>query len=64
MAAADSPSIGLDHPTVNPYPNAATSPSGRSEVCQCHDCDFRVELEGEVPPTCPNCDGALRRVEV
>ena len=61
MAASHSPPIGFDHPTVNPYPNA-TATDGRSEGCACHDCDYAVEIDADLPPKCPACGGALTRI--
>lgn len=61
MAASDSPSIGLRHPTANPSPSG-TSTHGRSEQCECNDCEYAVEVGDELPSTCPKCGGALTLV--
>ena len=61
MAASNSPPIGFDHPTVDPSPNAAAT-DGRSGDCECHDCDYAVEIDPDLPPKCPACGGALTRV--
>ena len=60
MAASDSPPIGLSHPTVNPNPSEVGR--GRSERCECIDCGYTVETTDDLPPTCPDCGGALTLV--
>lgn len=61
MAATDSPPIGLDHATANPHPDPAPSARGRSERCECNDCDYTVPVDEGLPSKCPECDGALVR---
>lgn len=60
MAASDSPPIGFDHPTVDPHPNAIAA-DGDSDGCECHDCDYTVEVDADLPSKCPACGGALTR---
>ncbi|UPV99890.1 hydrogenase maturation nickel metallochaperone HypA [Halorussus gelatinilyticus] len=59
MAVSDSPPIGLRHLTVNPDPSGTTSPQDRSGTCECNDCSYTVETDDDLPPKCPDCDGAL-----
>lgn len=61
MATSDSPPIGLSHPTANPSPSG-TSAHRRSERCECHDCEYTVAVDDELPATCPKCGGALTLV--
>lgn len=60
MAATDSPPIGLSHPTVNPNPSEAGQRG--AERCRCTDCGYTVETGEDLPPTCPECGGALTLV--
>lgn len=62
MAASDSPPIGLSHPTVNPNSKTTASTQGQTDDCMCNDCDYTVTVDADLPPTCPNCGGALLRV--
>lgn len=62
MATCDAPPVGLAHPTVAPSANAASSAQGRPDECACSDCEYTVEIDGDLPPKCPDCDGALTRV--
>jgi rubrerythrin len=61
MATSDPPPIGLDHPTANPHAATVPADRGQSDTCVCRDCGYTVEIDAEVPPTCPQCDGALTR---
>lgn len=61
MATSDAPPIGLAHPTVTPSPSVAPSTHGRSDECTCADCEYTVEIDGDLPPKCPDCGGALTR---
>jgi hypothetical protein len=61
MAASDVPSLGLRHPTADPSPDDP-GPNGRSGRCECHDCDYTVEIADGLPQKCPYCGGALTRV--
>lgn len=61
MATSDAPPIGFAHPTVTPS-NGTSSASGQSDECACVDCGYTVEIDAGVPPTCPDCGGALTRV--
>ena len=60
MAASRSPPIGFDHATADPSPaTGANSDAGR---CECHDCEYAVPIDADLPPKCPECGGALIRV--
>lgn len=63
MATRETTTFGLDHPTVNPHANAdSTSDSAeQSSLCECYDCEYTVDVNEELPPKCPRCDGALVR---
>ncbi|WP_276301814.1 hypothetical protein [Halorussus lipolyticus] len=62
MVANDSPPIGLSHPTVDPRSDAGQVERTESGRCECNDCGYTVEIGGDLPPTCPDCGGALTRV--
>jgi len=64
MATSDSPPIGLDHPTANPHADAVPAGRGQPDTCTCRDCGYTVEIDAELPSTCPHCDGALTRSTV
>jgi hypothetical protein len=62
MSASDVPSLGLRHPTADPYPDDATA-TGGSGSCECNDCSYTVAIGDGLPPKCPDCGGALTRAE-